>query len=247
MQEFKALHSLPLEVQQKFKPYAQKLIEVHQDEVISIFIYGPATGPDFVSRKSHINSGIILKSIDFLTLKKSLPIIAQGLRHKIAAPLFLTVELLNSSLDVFPTEYLDIKENHQLVYGEDVMSSLVIQTENIRLFCEQQIKGKLIRIREAYLEVGLQPRGMEALLEDSLNALMPAFRSLLRIKNKKPSNNNVTLLEQFCEEFHLNKEALLPIHHHVSRQKRLFPAQFEPLLSSFLSELEKISDIVDRL
>ena len=212
-----------------------------------MFIYGSATGDDYVPKHSDINSVFVFKDIEFSILKKSLNVISKGIDKKIAAPLFLTKEYINSSLDVFPIEFLDMKENHILLYGEDILSGLQIKGEHIRLFCEQQIKGKLIRIRQAYLEVGLKKKGLEALLKESLNALIPIFRNLIRLRGKQPSVSKIEIIKELCQIFGLDENVFLPIYKDSTNDERIANQEVVTFLEKYLSQIEKLSAMVDEL
>jgi len=182
--EFKNMDQLPTEVKKKYIPYLQKFLELYLGEIRSAAIYGSATGQNYVPGKSDINSVIIMDEVGFSHLKRALAVIAWGRKQRIASPLLLTKEYIHSSSDIFPIEFLDIKENHILVYGEDFFSQLPINMANLRLFCEHQIKGKLVRIRQAYLGSGLKAAAIEVLLKESLNSLIPIFRNLVRLKGR---------------------------------------------------------------
>ncbi len=239
-------HQLPEEVQNKFVPYLKKLLQLHKEKIVSVFIYGSSTGPNYSPNHSDINSVFIVRDHRFDILRKSLQIVGEGLRQKIAAPLFLTKEYIQSSLDVFPMEFGDMKENHLLVFGEDVLSSLDINEDYVRLFCEQQIKGKLLRIRQAYLTVGLNRKGMETLLKDSLNSLIPIFRNLLRLKGKTPPPHKMELIKQIGQEFGLKDGALLSIYKHISGDEKLASQNIEILLEKYIDEIEKLAGQVDQ-
>ena len=157
------------DVEKKFIPYLKKMIEIHQGNLISVSLYGSATGHNYFPKGSDINSVFIFKTLNFITFQKSLKVVQRGLAQKIAAPLFLSQEYIQSSLDVFPIEFWDMKENHVVLFGEDILAQLQIKGEYLRLFCEQQIRGKLLRIRQAYLNVGLDRRKIRGLLKESLN------------------------------------------------------------------------------
>ena len=140
-----------------------------------------------------------------------------------------------------------MKENHVLIYGEDVLSSLDIPQKYLRLFCEQQIKGKLIRIRQAYLEVGLKHRGMEVLLKDSLTAFMPVFRILLRLKGRVSPINKLKILEELCGEFQLDHDVFKTIYRSITQEERILRHKIDPFIGEYLKELGKLSDAVDRI
>ena len=97
------LHS---EVQGNFIPYLEKMSDIHGDNLISVFVYGSAAGENYIPKNSDINSVFVFKDLKFQALKSSLKVISKGICKKIAAPLCLTKDYINSSLDVFQIEFL---------------------------------------------------------------------------------------------------------------------------------------------
>ncbi|MCK5160815.1 MAG: hypothetical protein KAQ99_04495, partial [Candidatus Aureabacteria bacterium] len=116
-----------------------------------------------------------------------------------------------------------------------------------RLFCEQQVKGKLIRIRQAYLEVGLKKKGLESLLKESLNSLIPIFRNLIRLKGKQPSVNKAEIIRQLCQMFELDKNVFLSIYKDSSNDEKIANQEVVVFLEKYLSQIEKLADMVDKL
>jgi len=241
------MEKLPLEVQNKFIPYLKTMIDIHKNHLIAVFIYGSAAGINYIPKISDINSVFVFKDLAFGSLTDSLKLVSKGISKKIAAPLFLTKEHIETSLDVFPIEFLDMKENHILLYGIDLLSDLEIKEEHIRLFCEQQIKGKLIRIRQAYLEVGLKKKGMEALLKESLNSLIPIFRNLIRLKDKKPPIEKSELIKQLCQEFDLDENVFLPIYKDTSNDEKIANQEVVVFIEKYLDQIKKLGAGVDQL
>ena len=129
-----------------------------------------------------------------------------------ARPLFFTKQYILSSLDVFPIEFSEIKDNHILLYGEDVFNDIIIDPKNIRLFCEEQVKGKILLIYQSYIDSGGDERLLRKILHDSLNGLLPIFRQLLMIRNILPKTHKRELLEQFCQSFELNPDHIIPLY-----------------------------------
>jgi len=238
---------LHIEVQKKLIPYLTEMSGIHGDNLISVFVYGSAAGENYIPKSSDINSVFVFKDLKFQVLKSSLKVISKGIFKKIAAPLFLTKDYINSSLDVFPIEFLDMKENHILLYGEDILTGLEIKGEHIRLFCEQQIKGKLIRIRQAYLEVGLKKKGLEALLKESLNSLIPIFRNLIRLKEKQPPVGKTEIIKQLCQIFGLDEDVFLPVYKDTTNDEKIANQEVVVFLEKYLSQIEKLAGMVDKL
>lgn len=247
MLELINIDKLPLDVQGKVNEYCRKLLDIHGANVTCIAVYGSAAGINFVPGVSDINIAVVFRALDFEVFKKSVPLSVMGRKHKITAPLFLTADYIKNSLDVFPIEFGEIKDNHLVICGEDVFSALTIEAKHIRLLCEEQIKGKLLRIRQAYLEHGNDPKVLKALLGDSLHALMPIFRQLVRLRGEEPSVDKVQILDQLAKLFALDTSSLLSIHQEKSRIVPMSLDQTEIHLRNYLQQLEILAHHVDEL
>ena len=247
MAEFLNQEKLPGEVRQNFPSYLDKMLDCHGRNVLSVSIYGSAAGGDYRFKKSDINSVFIFQELSFETFKTSLNVVARGKRQRISVPLFLAKEYLTSSADVFPIEFLDMKENHICVHGEDILASLEIKEEHLRLLCEQQIKGKLLRIRQAYLEIGIQNKQIEGILKESLRALIPVFRNLIRLKGKTPPVHKGEIIQLICSEFQLREDVLGPVLKWTRADEKISRKEIAVYLEKYLEEMAKLAKEVDKL
>ena len=188
-----------------------------------------------------------MERLEFQDLQKSLKLVSKGINKKITAPLFLTRKHIATSTDVFPIEFLEMKENHLLLYGEDLLTPLEINPANIRLFCEEQIKGKLIRIRQAYLEIGLKRKGIEALLKESLASLTPVFRNLIRLKDKIPPVKKEQIYSQLSAEFGLDRNVFLAILRDTKNDEKIDAQDVEVFFARYTAQIQKLAIAVDQL
>ena len=247
MEDLKNLDKLPQEVKNKIVPYSRQLFEMYPNQIRSILIYGSATGRNYLPNHSDINLVIIFNEVGFNHLNKALKVVAKGIKQRIPALLFLTKDYITSSLDVFPVEFLDIKENHVLIFGEDFFSSLNIPSENLRLFCEHEIKGKLIRIRQAYLERGLKGFMVEALLKESLRTLIPIFRNLIRLKNQSVELDKERVIFDLSRIYHLEAQVFLEILKSRTHGLRMPSAKAQEMMEKYILELEKLAKSLDQV
>ena len=249
MTELIHVDTLHPEIRTLLTQYCRQMLEIHQGNLRSILVYGSAAGDHYLHRRSNINLMFIFQNLPFSTLKDSLKIISSGRKKRILAPLFLTEEYIISSSDAFPVEFLDIKENHITLYGEDIFQRLEINQMNLRLQCEQEIKGKLIRLRQSYLEAGLRKKHLEALLSQSLNSLMPTFRCIMHLKGYLLSQpmSREEIIGTLAGDFQIPKETLLTVLHIKAGKLRLDKSELEAVLSNFLDALQKLAQSIDQL
>lgn len=246
MQSIK-LSEVRLEVRKKISPYLRKLIDIHKDNIVSVNLYGSAAGKDFSAKTSDVNLLVVLRKLELEDLKKSLKLVNEGIHKKISAPLFLTLRHIETSQDVFPMEFLEMKENYICIYGEDVLEGLEVTRDNIRLFCEEQIKGKLIRLRQAYLEIGLRKRGIEALMKESMYALMPVFRNLIRINGLAPPICKEAVLTALAKDFDLDKDVFIAILKDERDDEKIAGHDVEVYFAKYLAQIQKLAIAVDKL
>jgi len=247
MVEIKNVPGVPDEVRRIFDPFLKEFIAQHKDNVVSVFLYGSAAGPDFIPGVSDINSVAVVKTISLDLLQKSLRLVASGKRKRIQAPLILTLEHIRLSLDVFPIEFLDMKDHYAVLYGRDVLQEISVESGHVRLFCEQQLKGRLIRIRQAYLEVGLKRRGIEALLKESLGSLFPVFRALIRMKGIPVPVDKAEILKVLQESHEIDLSAMAAIWKDKRNDERIAGRDVREVFGTYIEQLETLAQTVDRL
>ena len=65
-------------------------------------------------------------------------------KAKIAAPLIMTQDYIQNSLDSFPLEFLEIQQHHLCLFGQDSFAELSFYQPHLRLQCERELKSMLI-------------------------------------------------------------------------------------------------------
>ena len=246
MTELKNMDRLNRDAAKRIKPYMEEFLRIHSKSIISIFIYGSAACDDYVKGSSDINSAIIFNNIGISELKKSLYMVNESIRHRINTPLFLTKDHIMTSLDTFPIEFIEMKENHIILYGENVLSDINIDLSNIRFVCEEQIKGKLIRMRQGYLEVGLRKKGIEALIKESFDSLFPVFRGLLRLKGITPFKSKKENIKALGEAFGVDTSVLFAVHADKQNDRKISNQDLESVFFQYIEQLEKLGHIADK-
>ncbi len=98
-----------------------------------------------------------------------------------ATPLLLTRADFARSLDVFPIEYGEIIEHHEVVFGRDPFDGLSIRIDDLRRACEVQVKSHLLHLREDYIESGGRRSEIESLVRDSAAGFAAVLRHLARL------------------------------------------------------------------
>jgi hypothetical protein len=247
MAELMRLERLSSPARKLVEPYVQQMINLLGENIKSVVVFGSAIGKDFIPKKSNINLLIVCERVDLADLKIVLALVSEGRKKGIVAPLFLTRAHMMTSSDVFPIEFIDMRDFHEVIYGEEVFNSLDIGTENLRLECEEQLKGKLIRLRQAYLEIGANVKQVESVVIESLTSLIPVFRAMLRLKEREAPLEKGKVLQAVAEEFGLDSEVFSQALAMKSGREKISKEKMEDFFGRYLSEVEKLAMAVDQL
>lgn len=236
---------LPEFVRLPLTRFVDRLIKIHEGNVTTVAVYGSIASQNFIPRVSDVNVVVIVKDMRFSVLKSSLELVKWGQAYKINAPLFLTEEYISRSLDVFPIEFLEMKDFHITLYGREVFKEITVNTVHLRLFCEQQIKGKLLRVRQAYLEKGLDPRAKLNLIYDAQGSLMPVFTNLLRLRRLEVPSAKSDILKLMREQFGVNDALFTEIYKDRQARRRITSKSADDYLDSIIQQLEKLAVMID--
>jgi predicted nucleotidyltransferase len=248
MTEYKNLEKFPSDLRDFITRYLDELFKIYHGKIEAIFAYGSIVTGEWVKNVSDVNLLIVVDDVNISKLEFCLKLIKKGTKKKITTPLFLTKQYIETSLDTFPMEFLEFKENHLLVYGEDFLKDLEIGRGNLRLEVEHQLKANLLRLRQVYLEIGLRRKGFEKFTKSVISNLMPAFRNLLRLKQiDPPPLLKEEIIKKIGEEFQIEIQALLDVLEDKKNDEKIKGKKIEYYLEKTESILKKLSQEVDKI
>lgn len=233
---------ISVKLKNNIQDFIRRLKDIYQQDLISIILYGSAASGEFIDKRSNLNLLIVLENTDLANLKKASKVIN---KFTMINPLFFTENYIKSSTDIFPIEFLDMQENYSLLYGRDVLKSINIDTRHLRFQCEQELKAKLIRLRQSYLRMnGL---ALQSLLFRSFTSILHILRNVLRLKEKKSAYKKEDILKEAALEFNIDAGVWEKILAAKKKQIKLKQSAIENLFIDFVRESEKIVDVVDKL
>ena len=142
----------------------------------SVILYGSAAGGEYLAEHSDVNLMFVMGETSFAAIAGLAPVVEWWGKQKHHPPLLMTVEELKRGADVFSIEFLDMKENHRVLWGEDLLAGLEIPMKLHRAQVEYELREKTILLRQRLLVVAKDEGGKWELLLRSL----PAFGTLAR-------------------------------------------------------------------
>lgn len=217
----------------------RELAEALGGDLRSLVLYGSATGPGFRPDASDVNFAAVVDVLEHRHLGR----VAQwwvGWRgDRVAVPLLLSLADLERSRDVFPLEFLDIRARHHLLAGSDVFADITVAPDAVRLECEREAKGKLILLRELYIEMAGSLRDQRALIVDSRKSFVAVVRGLLHLRGQPWELDEATAVRGFERAFACRLPTLVALaERHAGAPEQRF--------GEYLAEIELLATLADR-
>ncbi|MBI1389537.1 MAG: hypothetical protein GC154_13930 [bacterium] len=231
------------------KTFFDRAIETFGDEIDSIYLYGSVITADYNPKTSDVNSLILFKSFDLDKARRLHPAVKSALKRRIIAPLCLGVETFERSADTFPLEFIEIQDKHSFVYGEtDRVAGLVIPLPELRTKLEEQIKGKLIRMRQAYIERESEQIALLDILTDAQKQLMPVYRNLLRFMGEeKPPVNREDALKALDGHDGVTLAPAIRVFDHATGRAPIAKADAAAVYADYVAMLLQLAALIDRV
>src|SRR5262245_33459476 len=123
----------PAEILAAARPWLDPVRKVMNDEFLSAYLTGSVLTQGFDVRKSRVNALLIARELEIGTLDRLRDAIPTPPRTTPRfEPLFLTRTQIERSLDSFPIEWLEVKERHLLLEGDDVLAEIEVPQTYLR-------------------------------------------------------------------------------------------------------------------
>lgn len=213
--------------------------------LLSITVYGSAARGDYVDGASDINVLVVARELPAPALKAAGQTVRHWRERMPISPIFATEDYLARSADVFPLEFLEMRDAHQTLYGPDPLAGLPVQLHFLRHQVEAELKGKLMRLRTAYASVADQQVAVRDLLRESLSSFRVLFQGALRLTGEAPPIHNADVMRAVAAKFDLDSAALddvLAVH---DRRGRADVLELDALFGRYLAVVERLAHIVD--
>jgi len=234
-------------VEQILEAFTQEVHDLYGGDLVAVVLYGSAATGEHVAGASDINVAVVVRQVTSALLRKARTRIRAWHRQGFATPLFFDPETIQGSLDVFPIEFLDMQERHRILWGPDLLAPLRIGGGNLRLQCEQELRGKLLRLRQAYVESAGSPDDLRRVLLVAAGSLLVLLRTLLRLGGADPSGGAEAVLQRAEARFGTSTAHLGQVYQVKRGEIRLVGSALDGLFQGVVEEVENLVRVVDGL
>jgi hypothetical protein len=218
--------------------YKEAVLEAGSKEVLSLTLYGNRGKPIPARKKRKLNFLIVLRRFSAGFLREYSRIMKRF--RSISTPVILTRDMIRTSLNIFPIEFLSMKESYMVIHGEDILGEIDINFSDLRTEIELQIKRRLLRMQEEFLFSLERKADLERLLTSYLISFVPLFKHILRLINRECPVEG-TPFREFCDALGLNPEPFFSIWAVKTGEQNFSGDTLTALFEDFMVEMEKLA------
>jgi predicted nucleotidyltransferase len=225
----------------------RRLKQALADDLVSVVLYGSAVTGDFHETFSDLNVLCVLTAVGPAQLERAYEPIDWWLKKKQPSPVLLSVEEIERGPDAFAIEFLDIRAAYRVLHGKDLVQSIQVSPEHHRHQVEHELRSRLLRLRERYLALQKDRRELIQLLVDSLPTFATLFRHVLMLQGGQPPVKKREIFHEAAQRLSISAtpfETLLDVR---EGKRRLGDPEIRPVFDSYLREITRTVEYVDRL
>jgi predicted nucleotidyltransferase len=233
--------------EKQINEFISRLRAASGENLLSVILYGSAADGEFHPEFSNVNLLCVLRETTFATLAAMAPAVEWWTRQKHHAPLVLTREEMERSTDVFSIEFLDMKQRHRVLFGEDVLSGLQIPMHLHRAQLEYELREKLILLRERLLLATGDKKKLWDLMLSSSSTFTTLFRHGLIALGEMPPNAKRDVVQALAVRTPFDATAflqLLDIREHKAETKQF---DVTDTFARYLAAVQQVTAAVDKM
>jgi predicted nucleotidyltransferase len=134
------------------------------ENLVSVILYGSRARLESHASDADLNLFVVLKEAKLEEIQKLDKSAQKSLRDFSPRLVFWSETELKNAWDVFPLEFLDIKENHEILMGKDPFNKKQPEKKHLRYQLELELRSKLLSMRSAYVQFQADRKAMSLYL-----------------------------------------------------------------------------------
>jgi predicted nucleotidyltransferase len=173
----------------------------------SVIVFGSLARGEFDPQKSNVNV-LIIAELPVDVLQRLDTALKPWLSKGHAAPVLAEPDELPALAKDFPIEFLDMREEHRTLFGEDPLSRLVIDRQHLLAQCTHDLALVRLRLRQAIGSLGNNSPKLGQLLAQSISSVVTLLRAASRIDGEGEKIDKMESIEKWSARVGIDISAL---------------------------------------
>jgi hypothetical protein len=233
--------------QKHLAEFVDKLKSSAGANLVCVAVYGSAVSEEFHSEFSDVNLLCVVRELSAANLQALSPAIAWWTASRFPAPLVFARKEIERAADVFPIEMLDIRQQHHILYGEDIFQNLNVPLDRHRVQLEHELRTKLLFLRQHYLLSSRDDKKVRLLMLDSVSNFATLFRHTLLTRGKQPPKTKPEVIEQLAIEIQLDPSPFLELLQVREGKAAADSLDAQAVFARYLQGIERVVEALDAM
>lgn len=176
-------------MEKELSEFVQKLKDAADGNLKSVILFGSSVTGEFQSKHSHLDVLCVVEKADVTDLDALRPAVDWWMRKNNPEPRVFTAEELRRSADIFAIEFMDMKERHTVLFGEDVIANISVPLHFHKIQVERELRTNSLRLRQALLVAPKKTKARLRIMVSSVSSFVALFRHALIALGDPPAAN----------------------------------------------------------
>lgn len=208
----------------------------------SAVLYGSAARGDWVPDRSDVNLLVVVDDPSPASLARLAPALDRWHADGFTPPLLVGREEWTAAVDVFPIEITDMQLSHRVLSGDDPLAGIEVRRADLRLALETELRGKLMRLRQAWVRFGNQAPTLGGFAVASVAEMLVLLRCTAVLMGRNPGLTPADTVQALAAELGPDGGIVAEIaSHRPAGEWSCAPEQF----CSYLEVVRRVVDLID--
>jgi hypothetical protein len=175
-----------------------------------LILYGGLARGRYRPGRSDVNLIVLLDELSTSSLAAVAPALRNARRSIGIDAMLMAKEEVAAVADAFPTKFLDIKNHHRVLLGDDPFIDLAVTREQIRLRTAQELRNLQLRLRRRYVDIGNDAPMLNWTLARAARSLALQSLTLLQLADREvpAEDHTAAIFDASVRAFGLDGESL---------------------------------------
>ena len=236
-----------MQIESQLDELVERLNSAAGGNLEAVILYGSAVSQDHHVEFSDLNLLCVAREISAQALAALAPAIHWWTEKKHPAPLIFSRTELEQSTDVFAIEFLDMKQQHRILYGTDLLQHLDVSLRHHRTQVEHDLRTKLLLLRQHYLAASGDEHKIRHLMLNSVTNFLTLFRHALITMGEAPPASKREAVRYLGEKLRFDASAFWELLDVREQRANAESIDVQSTFSRYLKGIEAVIQDVDAL
>lgn len=212
----------------------------------SVIRYGAAAVGDNSTVPADQFILVVLDAVKAPLLALAADPICQWVKKGHPMPFIFDELTFTQSTDIFPIDYLNMQDHHEVLWGSDVLQDIQIDHRHLRLQCESEMRGKLIHLKSEFVLNCHKPKKLLELMIYTLSDFDRVMTGILHLLKQSPGGGRRQVVTQLAKSADFQTDIFLELYDiHDGKKENADTSQIQQKFEHYLTALQAITRFVD--